>query len=304
MYSRFSPRRTFRPATNWVGRCKVSNQRPLPCWLTIAGGASRGTSLRRPAHGGPFCWGRLLSRSNGSIRSASLVWQLSGGRFVLFLLLVAVLPFGIDFGGKFSAANQLLQVSDDGAPGDFELAGQRGNVRALVGRREHLADLSLPAQAIGRATEQFLDIHALGAFQRLELSDNLRFATFLEGGLDRASQFVQIERFGDAVVGAARSLERGHLLMNLQRAGNHNDRHVGHQFLQLAQVVQTQFAVGQDVIEEDQVRRRLRDGSQRVAGGGGADQLVFGQRFFVNLVLQIVVLDDENALVVHGLGTI
>ena len=105
-------------------------------------------------------------------------------------------------------------------------------------------------------------------------------------------------------MGAARSLERGHLLMHLQRAGNHNDRHVGHQFLQLAQVVQTQFAVGQDVIQEDQVRRSFRDGLERVAGGGSADQLILGERFFVKLVLQIVVLDDENARAVHGLGTI
>src|SRR5437762_3104710 len=121
-----------------------------------------------------ICGSVAVFKFKGNIRPASPVSRSSIGRFVLSLLLVAALPFGIDFGGKFSAANQLLQVADDGAPGDFELAGQRGNVRPLVGRRQHLADLRLPAQAIGRATEQFLDIHALGAFQRLELSDDLR----------------------------------------------------------------------------------------------------------------------------------
>src|SRR6266496_3370839 len=85
---------------------------------------------------------RIVQPTHGRDARATTapVSQLSVERFVLSFLLIAVLPFGIDFGGQFSAANQLLQVPDDGAPGDFELAGQSGNVRALVGGGQHLAD--------------------------------------------------------------------------------------------------------------------------------------------------------------------
>ena len=33
-----------------------------------------------------------------------------------------ILPFGINFGREFAAANEFLKVANDGAPGDFELA--------------------------------------------------------------------------------------------------------------------------------------------------------------------------------------
>src|SRR5439155_21331182 len=55
---------------------------------------------------------------------------------------------------------------------------------------------------------------------------------------------------------------------------------------------------------EDQVRSLFRDGLEGVTRGCSADQFVLGERFFVALVLQIVVLDDENARAVHGLGPI
>jgi len=33
-------------------------------------------------------------------------------------------PFGIDFGFELAAANQFLEVADDGAAGDAKLAGE------------------------------------------------------------------------------------------------------------------------------------------------------------------------------------
>jgi hypothetical protein len=43
-----------------------------------------------------------------------------------------VFPFGIDFGFELAAADEFLEVADDGAAGDPEFAGQRRNVRALT----------------------------------------------------------------------------------------------------------------------------------------------------------------------------
>src|SRR5206468_1644727 len=71
IYGHVIPGRIFRQATNWVGRCRVSNQQPLPCWLTVAGDESQGTSLPRRARGGRFCWGRYRNHSRGRFRAAS-----------------------------------------------------------------------------------------------------------------------------------------------------------------------------------------------------------------------------------------
>ncbi len=91
----------------------------------------------------------------------------------------------------------------------------------------------------------------LRAFQRLELPHDFRLAAFLQRGGDGAFQFVDVHRLGQAVMGAARALQRVDLLMHFQRAGNDDDGDEGQQFLELRQKIQAQFAVGQDVVENE-----------------------------------------------------
>src|SRR5437870_2493711 len=99
-------------------------------------------------------------------------------------LIVVTLPAWIDFGREFAAANQLLQVPYDRAPGHLELARQRGDVRALVPGCEPLADLGLTAEAVGGSAQQFLHVHALGALERFKLPDHFGLAAFGERGFD------------------------------------------------------------------------------------------------------------------------
>src|SRR5205814_687403 len=55
------------------------------------------------------------------------------------------------------------------------------------------------------------------------------------------------------------------------------------------------------MVEQDEVGRIPGDGFEGVAGGDRANELKYSQGLFVNLILEMVVLDDENAGVVHGL---
>lgn len=51
---------------------------------------------------------------------------------VLFLL--RIFPFWINFRFELAAADQFLQIADDGAAGDFELAAQGGHCAAFCCR--------------------------------------------------------------------------------------------------------------------------------------------------------------------------
>ena len=95
-------------------------------------------------------------------------------------------PLGIDLGFELAAADQFLQVADDGAAGHAELAGEGGDVGALAGLADDLQDAVLAAEAVGRAAEEIEGVNAVGAFEGLELADGLVLAAFLEGGLDGA----------------------------------------------------------------------------------------------------------------------
>src|SRR5437867_7511520 len=122
------------------------------------------------------------------------------------LVRLVALPAGIDLGREFAAANQFLQVADDGSARDLELPRERGNVRALFPGGELLPDLSLSAEPVGRTAEQILHVHAPGALESLELADDLGLTALGEGDFDGALQFDQIDRFGNAIMGPSRPL--------------------------------------------------------------------------------------------------
>ena len=159
--------------------------------------------------------------------------------------------------------------------------------------------MRLTTEAVGGSAQQFLRVQALGSLERFELPDDLRLAALRERGLNRASQLIQVRRFGDAVMRPPRPLQRMDLLVRFQSAGNDNDWHVRQQFLELAQIIQAKFSLRQDMVEDDEVWRALSEGSEGFAGRGSANKLIFSQRFFVNLILEIVVLDDEQPRAVH-----
>ena len=117
-------------------------------------------------------------------------------------------PVRIHFGFELAAADEFLEVADDGAAGDAEFAGEGGDVGPLAGLADDLPDPVLPAEAVGRAAEQVEGVNAVGAFEGFELPDGFMLAAFLEGGLDGAFERADVQRLGEAVVGAARPLER------------------------------------------------------------------------------------------------
>ena len=82
--------------------------------------------------------------------------------------------------------------------------------------------------------------------------------------------------------------------MHLQRAGNNDDGHKRQQFLELGQKIQPQFALGQDMVKDEQIRRLTGDVGQRSLPVLTRVSLILGQGLLVNLVLQIVVFDNQE----------
>ena len=73
-----------------------------------------------------------------------------------------------------------------------------------------------------------------------------------------------------------------------------DDGHKRQQFLELGQEIQPQFALGQDVVQDQEVRSVLGDFGQGFAAVGDTDQRVLRQRLLVYLILEVVVFDDQE----------
>jgi len=129
-----------------------------------------------------------------------------------------VFPLGIDFGFELAAADEFLEVADDGATGDFEFAGESGDVGALAGLADDVQDPILAAEAVSGTAEEIEGVNAVGAFEGFELADGLMLAAFLEGYLDGAFESANVQRFGETVMSAAWSLKGSQLLMHFQGA--------------------------------------------------------------------------------------
>ena len=113
---------------------------------------------------------------------------------------------------------------------------------------------------------------------------------------------MHVHRFGNAVMGPAWSLKYAELLMHFQRARDNDDRHMGQQLLEIAEVIQAQFAMGKDMVQDNETGRVLDDVLQSCGSRRDSFERIFRQRFFIDLILEIIIFDDENARIVHGLA--
>src|SRR5262245_47603739 len=81
--------------------------------------------------------------------------RLPRGLFVVLgLISRGLLPFWKNFRGDFTAADEFLQIANDGAPSDAELAGQCRDIGPGFGIGDQAANFGLAAQAIGGTAEE------------------------------------------------------------------------------------------------------------------------------------------------------
>jgi len=143
-----------------------------------------------------------------------------------------------------------------------------------------------------------------------EMVDRIRLLTALENApqafvaqfwrdFHRALEFVDIHRLGQAVMRAARALQCANLLMHFQCAGDNDNRHEGKQIFELGQKIQPEFAIREDVIQHEQRGSFARNLRERLGAIFGAGQFIFGERFLVDFVLEIVVFDDQDGRRIH-----
>ena len=95
-------------------------------------------------------------------------------------------------------------------------------------------------------------------------------------------------------MGAARALERLHLLVHLQRAGDDDDGHKRQQLLELGQEIQAELALRQHVVEDQQVGPFAGNWARASVPLLTRISCVFGQGLLVDLVLEVVVFDDQD----------
>lgn len=124
----------------------------------------------------------------------------------------------------------------------------------------------------------------------------------MKGCGDGAPEVFDVDGLGEAVVRAARSLKRLDLLTDIHGATDDHDRDMGKGLLELREVVETQVAVVEDMIEDNDVGCRLGEESEGFPSGSGTEQFEVGEGVLVDLRLQVVVLDDEDARFLHGRG--
>src|ERR1017187_3017328 len=208
-------------------------------------------------------------------------------------------PLGIDFGFELAAAYQLLKVPNDSAAGNTKLAGKGRDIGALAGLADDVMDAVLAAEAVRGAAEQVEGVDAMGTFQGFKLPDGLALAAFLEGSLDRALEDADVHRFSEAIVGAAWPLKCLHLLVHFQGTRHNDDGDKRQQFFERGEEIQAELAPGKHVVKDQDVGRAAWDLSKGLGAIGDAAQLVFGEGFLVNLILEIVVFDDEYGGYLH-----
>ena len=143
----------------------------------------------------------------------------------------------------------------------------------------------MAAEAVGGATEKKFGIDAFATFERLETFQDFGFAAFFERDFDGFFEFVEINRFVDRVMGAARALERHHLLLNFERAADEYNRNMRDEFFQFGQIIEAVFAFVEDVIENDEVWLARGDRGKSVAASGDAFQFEIRKGVFIDLIL-------------------
>ena len=158
----------------------------------------------------------------------------------------------------------------------------------------------LAVEPVGRAAEQFLHIDTARAFQGFKLPHHFSLAALLQSNFHSVLEFVDVHRFGKAIMGATRPLQGFHLLLHFQRAGDDDDGNKGQQFLEFRQEVQAEFALGQHMVENQKIGRVRGDLCERFTAILHANQFVAGQRFLVDFILEVVVLNDQDGGWVHG----
>src|SRR5689334_17493301 len=94
-------------------------------------------------------------------------------------------------------------------------------------------------------------------FERFKLPHGFQLATFSEGGFDGVFQCPDVHRLGQAVMSAARSLQRFELLMDLEGAGDNDNWNMRQQFLQLGKELKSQLTFVEHMIQNEQVGWRL-----------------------------------------------
>ena len=97
-----------------------------------------------------------------------------------------------------------------------------------------------------------------------------------------------------------RALQGLELALNIKRAGNHDDRHVRSDSLESRQELGASLAVGQDVVENNQIGSALARGRKRGRSVDDAGQPVTTQRFGIKPKLRRIILDHQDAG--HGRG--
>ena len=115
-------------------------------------------------------------------------------------------PRGINFRRKFTPTDQFMKVTNDGTASDLKGACQGGDVGSGGSVLKEFADGGLAGESIGGSVQEIGDVFSSGLFQRAELTDNLLFAADLKSDFNGLSQFIQIDWFGQAVMGAAGAL--------------------------------------------------------------------------------------------------
>ena len=133
-----------------------------------------------------------------------------------------------------------------------------------VGFLDQFANAILARQPVAGAAEQIQRVHTMRAFERLELPHEFFFAAFREGGFHGALEFVDVHRLRQAIMRAARALERANLLVHFQRAGNNDDGHEGQELFELWQKIEAEFAIREDMIQNEQLRSFARDLRERL----------------------------------------
>src|SRR5689334_7717318 len=101
-------------------------------------------------------------------------------------LVLRLFPFRINVRLQLSAADKLLEIADDGASSDPEVAGQGRNIGPVVGFGQQLTNGVLAAQPVCGTAEEVQRINPMRALQGLKLAHYFVLAAFGKGGLNRS----------------------------------------------------------------------------------------------------------------------
>src|SRR6185436_4171101 len=114
---------------------------------------------------------RMAARKERTVRLSKarpkkpLMSPMANQRLFFIVMIAGLFPLRENFGLQFAAADEFLQIANDGAAGDAKFAGERGNVRARFGISDAAANFDLATEAIGGAAEKKFGVDAFAAFE-------------------------------------------------------------------------------------------------------------------------------------------